>query len=98
MPDNIAAANIITPEDVAAIRARLPRKDLDPGDQGAREIGCTCPVYPNHTRNAARKAYGIFYVQEDCPVHGWKGKPEQYGWKRDLGQPTREGVLNGPLD
>lgn len=63
--------NIITVEDITEVREHTPYKDLDPGDYGARENGCTRPYYPNRTRNTARKKHDIFYVNKNCPVHGW---------------------------
>lgn len=40
----------------------------EPGGQGARERGCTCPVIDNRHGLGAREH--VWFVDVACPIHG----------------------------
>lgn len=40
-----------------------------PGSDAALQLGCTCPVLDNAH---GKRADGLFWISEDCPLHGHK--------------------------
>jgi len=44
----------------------------NPGSDEAIKMGCTCPVLDNAHGNGARGDPNLFWISEDCPIHGRK--------------------------
>lgn len=44
----------------------------NPGSKEAQDEGCTCPVLDN---NHGKGVNGSFWMNGDCPLHGFKEQP-----------------------
>lgn len=58
------------------------QKAPNPGSKAARDIGCRCPVLDNAGGRGAWGSEGpdaVFFVNEDCPVHGKGGAADSGG-------------------
>jgi hypothetical protein len=41
-----------------------------PGSDAALQLGCTCAVTDNAHGYGARGQAGVYWITEDCPLHG----------------------------
>lgn len=57
--------------------AKIP----NPGSEEAQEKDCTCPVMDNHYGVGIPGPDGknIFWMNEECPLHGWHNKNDKPG-------------------
>lgn len=44
----------------------------NPGSPQAVECGCTCSIIDNNRGNGYMNIPGLFLLDKDCPVHGYK--------------------------
>ena len=47
----------------------------NPGSDEAIKRGCTCPVRDNARGKGYMCISGVFWIDDDCPLHGEKHEP-----------------------
>jgi len=52
------------------VKIKMKKEVPNPGSNEAIEMGCTCPVLDNGHGKGSMYGEGLFWINQDCSVHG----------------------------